>query len=139
MTRREFIALLGMTAASWPLAAHAQQAERSIASDFVGQPGGLPEAMDAFRRELRALGYVDGRTIIIVYRWAEGKPERMRELAMCWSGSRSMSSLHRARSTRRRQTSDATIPFVFFSHADRSAAATLRVLRSPAATSPASP
>ena len=41
----------------------------------------FPEAMEAFRKQMRELGYVEGRTLIIEHRWAEGKPEKMRQLA----------------------------------------------------------
>ena len=44
-------------------------------------PAVFPDALDAFRQALRELGYVDGQTISIEYRWAEGNPERMRALA----------------------------------------------------------
>lgn len=81
MKRREFIKLLG-SAAGWPLAAHAQHIGKLYRVGFLWDgPDVFPDALEAFRQGLRELGYVEGRTIAIEYRWAEGKPERMRELA----------------------------------------------------------
>jgi putative ABC transport system substrate-binding protein len=81
MRRRKFFALLtGMIA--WPLAARAQHSEKHYRIGFLwDSPAVFPEAMATFRQELRKLGYVEGSTIAIEYRWAEGKPERMREMA----------------------------------------------------------
>lgn len=82
MKRREFITLVGGAAASWPLAAYAQLPGQVLRIGFLwDSPSVFPEAMEAFRRALRELGYVDGRGVVIEYRWAEGKPERIRELA----------------------------------------------------------
>ena len=81
MRRRELMLLLG-GALTAPLAAHAQQASKVYRIGFLGDsPAVFPDAIEAFRQGLRDLGYVEGRTIAIEYRWAEGKPERMRELA----------------------------------------------------------
>ena len=78
MKRREFITLLGGAAATWPLAARAQQ---SVKVPRVGFLGNSTEALEAnlvgpFRDGLRDLGYEAGRNIVIEYRWAEGKYER---------------------------------------------------------------
>jgi putative ABC transport system substrate-binding protein len=84
MNRREFIPLLGATAgAAWPLAAHAQQAGKL---PTVGYLGGTTAAQSgqitaAFLQRLRELGWVEGRTIAIEYRWAEGRTERASEIA----------------------------------------------------------
>jgi putative tryptophan/tyrosine transport system substrate-binding protein len=80
VTRRELIALLGTTAAAaWPLAARAQEATKAYRIGFVGLPsaGSLPERPEAFRAGLRDLGYQEGRNIVIEYRWAEGRYERL--------------------------------------------------------------
>src|SRR5258705_6657937 len=92
MKRREFITFLS-AAVAWPLAAHAQQSKLRRLGFLWDSPAVFPEAMEAFRHELRELGYVDGRNIVVEYRWAEGNPERMREMLRSWSASRSTSLL----------------------------------------------
>ena len=81
MKRREFITLLG-GAAAWPVAARAQQPMGKIRRLGVLFPG-LPESSfgKAMRDRLRALGYIEGRDTILETRWAEGKVERLTELA----------------------------------------------------------
>jgi ABC-type uncharacterized transport system substrate-binding protein len=82
MKRREFITLFGATAA-WPVAAHAQQAVKLPTIGFLGQTtrSGGSEWVAAFVRRLHELGWNEGRTIAIEYRWAEGREERFAELA----------------------------------------------------------
>jgi putative ABC transport system substrate-binding protein len=83
MTRREFIMLLGGAAAAWPLTARAQQHEKLPTIGFlgVGAPSDWSDWTAAFVRRLRELGWVEGRTISIAYRWAEGRNERFVEIA----------------------------------------------------------
>jgi putative tryptophan/tyrosine transport system substrate-binding protein len=82
MRRREFIALLGSAAVAWPLAVSAQQPIGKIRRLGVLLPG-LPESSfgKVMRDRLRALGYLEGRDTILETRWAEGKPERLSDLA----------------------------------------------------------
>jgi putative ABC transport system substrate-binding protein len=79
MRRREFITLLSGSAAAWPFVARAQEATKVYRIGFVGLPsaGSLPERPEAFRAGLRDLGYQEGRNIVIEYRWAEGRYERL--------------------------------------------------------------
>jgi putative ABC transport system substrate-binding protein len=82
MRRREFITLLGGTAATWPLAARGQQS----AMPFVGYLGiETPELyasrLRAFREGLGSTGYEEGRNVVIDYRWAEGHNDRLPALA----------------------------------------------------------
>jgi putative tryptophan/tyrosine transport system substrate-binding protein len=79
--RRKFLATLG-GAAAWPLAARAQQAKRPIVG-FLGDSTPLAESerAAAFARRLHDLGWIEGRTIAIEYRWADGRGERLSEIA----------------------------------------------------------
>src|SRR5262245_35852839 len=80
--RRELIAVLGGTAVVWPLAVRAQQSKRvpRIGVLLFGTPDTDPN-LPAFLRGLRELGFVEGQNIAIEYRYAEGKPDRLRALA----------------------------------------------------------
>jgi ABC-type uncharacterized transport system substrate-binding protein len=83
MTRREFIVLLGGAAAAWPLAARAQQAGRLPTIGFLGAstPSAWSRWTAAFVQRLRELGWTEGRTVTIEYRWAEGRSERYADIA----------------------------------------------------------
>ena len=80
MRRREFITLLGGAAVAWPLAARAQQPGKPPTIGYLGG-GGLAGWVDAFAQRLRELGWIEGRTVAIEYRWGEGRPERYAEIA----------------------------------------------------------
>ena len=82
MKRREFITLLG-GAATWPLPTRAQQAGKLPTIGFLGAstPSTWGPWTAAFLQRLRELGWIEGRTIAIEYRWAEGRPERTQEIA----------------------------------------------------------
>ena len=82
MRRREFITLLG-GAAAWPLAARAQQAGRLPTIGFLGpaSAAAMSSWTAAFVQRLRELGWIEGRTVAIEYRWAEGRGERIAEVA----------------------------------------------------------
>jgi putative ABC transport system substrate-binding protein len=80
--RRDFITLLGGVAAAWPLAARAQQPGKLPTIGFLGAEAAAWSAyITAFAERLRALGWIEGRTIAIEYRWSEGRPERVAEIA----------------------------------------------------------
>ena len=80
--RRHFLATLLGSAAAWPLATRAQQA-RVPTIGWLG--GGTPATQNqwavAFTQRLRQLGWSEGTSITIEYRWAEGRPERFAEIA----------------------------------------------------------
>jgi putative tryptophan/tyrosine transport system substrate-binding protein len=83
MKRREFIKLLGGTAATWPLVARAElpKAGPHVGWLATGDPTTYRFSLAAFRGGLRTLGYVEGRNITVEYRWAEGNVSRLPELA----------------------------------------------------------
>ncbi|HKF12752.1 MAG TPA: ABC transporter substrate-binding protein, partial [Xanthobacteraceae bacterium] len=82
MRRRAFISLLG-GAAAWPLAARAQQVKTLPSIGFLGASTSLnwTHWTNAFVRRLAELAWIDGRTVTIEYRWAEGRSERFAEIA----------------------------------------------------------
>jgi hypothetical protein len=84
MKRRDFITLLSGTAVALPLAARAQQTDGTArigvlsplsASETTSAP------FEAFRKVLRDLGYIEGKSINFIYRWADGNHERLAEFA----------------------------------------------------------
>ena len=80
--RRKFLATLGGASAAWPLAARAQQQGKLPTIGFLGAEATAWSAyITAFAERLRALGWIEGRTIAIEYRWSEGRPERVAEIA----------------------------------------------------------
>jgi putative ABC transport system substrate-binding protein len=83
MRRRDFITLVGGAAASWPFAARAQQAGKLPTIGFLGAatPAVASQWVSAFVKRLRELGWIEGRTVAIEYRWAEGRNERFAEIA----------------------------------------------------------
>src|SRR2546430_5748429 len=82
MRRREFIALPG-AAFAWPLAARAQQPGKLPTIGFLGTttPSVASQWNAAFVQRLRELGWIEGRTVAIEVRWAEGRSERYAEIA----------------------------------------------------------
>src|SRR5215469_3027999 len=82
MRRREFIRLLSSTVVAWPLAAGAQQPGNLPTIGFLGTDASTwGPYTAAFVQRLRELGWIEGRTIAIEYRWSEGRPERNAEIA----------------------------------------------------------
>jgi putative tryptophan/tyrosine transport system substrate-binding protein len=80
--RRKFLATLGGGVAAWPLAARAQQSAMPVIGLLgAGTPLSHGQWVAAFVQRLRELGWIEGRTIAIEYRWGEGRNERFAEIA----------------------------------------------------------
>ena len=82
MRRREFITLLGGATAVWSLAARAQQSGQLRRIAVLGDTAAVwAPWTTTFAERLRELGWIEGRTIAIEYRFSEGRPERVPEVA----------------------------------------------------------
>jgi putative ABC transport system substrate-binding protein len=83
LRRRQFITLIGGAAAMWPLKVRAQQPAKLPIIGFLGEttPLSLGQRTAALAQRLRELGWIEDRTIAIDIRWAEGRSERMAEIA----------------------------------------------------------
>lgn len=82
MRRRDFVARIGTAAFAWPFAARAQRATIPFIGFLTsGSPNERRNLVDAFREGLKEGGFTDGKNVGIEYRWAEGRYERLPELA----------------------------------------------------------
>src|SRR5262245_58780550 len=83
MRRRELIMLLGGAAAAWPIGASVQQAAKLPTIGFLvaATASARSQWVAAFVQRLHELGWIEGRTVAIEYRWAEGRSERFAEIA----------------------------------------------------------
>ena len=81
MDRRTLLALAAAGVVAAPAIVHAQKSGKLRRVGFLSLQAGPSETVEVFRQRLRELGYVEGRTIAIEYRWAAWKEERLQELA----------------------------------------------------------
>ena len=83
MRRRDFIKAVGGAAATWPLAARGQQPGKLSTIGFLGSGTSTSWSAwtAAFVERLRELGWTEGRTVAIEYRWADGRSERFADIA----------------------------------------------------------
>jgi putative tryptophan/tyrosine transport system substrate-binding protein len=81
MQRREFITFVGAATAALPLAAYAQQRTPVVGFLSSRSPGESAQLVAAFQQGLKETGYLEGRDIQIAFRWAEGRYDRLSDLA----------------------------------------------------------
>ena len=82
MKRRKFIVLLISAAGAWPLAVYGQQSATPVVGFLnAASPQGFPRQLAAFHKGLGEAGYIDGRNVVIKYRWAEGHNDRLPAMA----------------------------------------------------------
>lgn len=118
MRRREFIILLGGAAVVWPLAARAQQRPMPVIG-WLGNTAPQPKIVAAFLQGLKAEGYTEGQNVVLEYRWADGRYERLLEFAAEFVRQRvNVIAAQASAAAMAAKSSTETIPTVFLTGSD---------------------
>jgi putative tryptophan/tyrosine transport system substrate-binding protein len=114
LRRRNFIAGLASTTAGWPLSARAQQPATPVIG-FLGTraPGDDPHLLGAFRQGLKEVGYVEGQSLAIEYRFAENQYDRLQSLAADLVRRQVAVIVANGRAAQAAKEATATIPIAF--------------------------
>jgi hypothetical protein len=137
--RRELLAALGGAAAAWPLAARAQQTGKLPTIGFLGSttPAAQSQLTAVFVQRLRELGWIEGQTVTIEYRWAEGRSERFAEFAAEFVRLKvDVILTHNTPPVLAAKQATSVIPIVFATAADPVGTGVVASLAAPVATSP---
>jgi putative tryptophan/tyrosine transport system substrate-binding protein len=116
MKRREFIRLVGGGTVAWPLVARGQEPTPTVIGFLNGQSAdGYRRNIAAFRKALAENGYVEGQNLLIEYRWADGREDRLPELAadLVRRGVALMDCAGSSTATLAAKAATTTIPIVF--------------------------
>lgn len=135
MRRREFIGLFGGTLGALPFAAHAQQHPTVPAIGLLhfGSPGAFVGQLEFLRRGLSENGYFEGQNVAIEYRWAEGQPDRLAQLAADLVGQHVdvIAAVGGTNSALAAKAATTTIPIVFLTGGDPVSLGLVRSLNRP--------